>query len=382
MKKEDGEERVDFEYTGFGTIPKSITHVRLLNSNSGLTIVEVRDDAFKDCDRLTEVVFNEDLYKIGKSTFSGCSSLKSIVLPSTIIDIGHRAFYGCSCLMEVVLHEGIIQIGSKAFGHCSSLQSITLPSSLTVIDNCTFSNCINLEQVVLNEGLYKIGQSAFYDCSSLKSITIPSTVTKIGKSAFANCNRLTEIVLNDGLKKIGNFAFNECKSLQSITIPFTVIEIDQNAFYSCNRLREIEFHGVVQTIGAKAFAYCSALEKFTFPRLSTRLENIIRVGHWPEVEDKIDDIQYRGIVRRGSELSISAAVMNSPSALGSWNSFIKQGAVSVHELVAYYEIKGATSLFELALWKSKINQAGGDINRDALRIDVPGPVKDAILQYL
>jgi len=149
-------------------------------------------------------------------------------------------------------------------------------------------------------------------------------------------------------------------------------------------LREIEFHGVVQTIGAKAFANCQSLEKFTFPSLSIRLENIIQTGHWSEVEGKIDDIQYRGIVRRGSELSISAAVMNSRGALGSnWNSVIKQGAVSVHELVAYYEKKEATTLFELALWKSKINQAGhDDINRDALRIDVPGPVKDAILAYI
>ena len=108
------------------------------------------------------------------------------------------------------------------------------------------------------------------------------------------------------------------------------------------------------------------------------------------MEDKIDAIQYRGIIRRGSELSISAAVMNSPGylpraagSLSNWNSVIKQGAVSINELIAYYEIKGSTSLFELALWKSKINQAGpGDINRDALRIDVPGPVKDAILAYI
>jgi len=52
--------------------------------------------------------------------------------------------------------------------------------------------------------------------------------------------------------------------------------------------------------------------------------------------------------------------------------------------VKHYELKEATTLFELAMWKAKIDQVGG-INRhdrDACRVDVPGPVKDTILQYL
>jgi len=46
-------------------------------------------------------------------------------------------------------------------------------------------------------------------------------------------------------------------------------------------------------------------------------------------------------------------------------------------------MKEATTLFELALWKTKIDQVG-DIDpydRDACRVEVPGPVKDSILQY-
>ena len=54
-------------------------------------------------------------------------------------------------------------------------------------------------------------------------------------------------------------------------------------------------------------------------------------------------------------------------------------------LIRYYELKEATTLFELALWKAKIDQSDmsnpGD-HRDACRVDVPGPVKDTILQYL
>jgi len=45
-------------------------------------------------------------------------------------------------------------------------------------------------------------------------------------------------------------------------------------------------------------------------------------------------------------------------------------------------MKEATSLVELALWKSKINQASDATNREACRVDMPGPAKDMILQYL
>ena len=53
-------------------------------------------------------------------------------------------------------------------------------------------------------------------------------------------------------------------------------------------------------------------------------------------------------------------------------------------LIAYYEMKEATTILELALWKAKMDQAQGKLieDRGVYRIDVPGPVKDAILQYL
>lgn len=43
-----------------------------------------------------------------------------------------------------------------------------------------------------------------------------------------------------------------------------------------------------------------------------------------------------------------------------------------------------STLFELALWKFKIDQTDkkSDMSRRACRIEVPGTVKDAILQFL
>lgn len=67
-----------------------------------------------------------------------------------------------------------------------------------------------------------------------------------------------------------------------------------------------------------------------------------------------------------------------------WRKTVKQRLDQIASIIAYYEMKEATSLFELALWKSNLNQAGaGNCNsRVAYRIEVPGLVKDTILQYL
>jgi len=52
--------------------------------------------------------------------------------------------------------------------------------------------------------------------------------------------------------------------------------------------------------------------------------------------------------------------------------------------IRYYEVKEATMLVELALWKNMISHADEEvypINRDACRVELPGPAKELILKY-
>jgi len=61
-----------------------------------------------------------------------------------------------------------------------------------------------------------------------------------------------------------------------------------------------------------------------------------------------------------------------------WNR-VKLHLSRIVKVIRYYEVKEATTLFELAMWKAKINQEEAQpINREACRIEVPGPVKDII----
>ena len=66
-----------------------------------------------------------------------------------------------------------------------------------------------------------------------------------------------------------------------------------------------------------------------------------------------------------------------------WNQ-VRRDLDKIIRLISYYELKEATSIFELALWKFKLDQVdkANPIPRKKCRMDVPGPVKDIILQYL
>ena len=177
-------------------------------------------------------------------------------------------------------------------------------------------------------------------------------------------------------------------------------------------MREVELNEVPQNLKSEAFRNCDALERFIFPTISYRLENIIQTGHWEELEDKLNEV--RGVVQwesgvgkiskwswvsiffkllkptnflraplevvqwKSNELFVSGAVLHF-----NWNE-IRRDLDRITRLVSYYELKDATTTFELALWKFNLDQADASniTNRAAHRLDVPGPVKDTILQYL
>jgi len=379
--REETSSVVEYEYTG-KYVPNNVTHVRIHPSITSIQIF-----SFHNKLRLKEVVLNEGLTVIGQNAFGNCSSLECMTLPSTVIDIGASAFINCSSLTEVVLNEGIKRIGKDAFACCESLQSINIPSTVTEIGSFAFYCCNSLREVVLAEGLKKIGESLFRSCRALESITLPSTVTEIGESAFANCRNLQEVVLHENLQKIGREAFSGCSTLERFTVPSKVTCIEKETFKGCSNLREVKLHDGIWTMGDDVFVNCHLLDGLLLASTSTRLSNIVSAGQ-VEIETKIDVIinnvfpgVWRPLVRRGSELSIYPEIQGLSL---NWST-IKQCINRIVGLITYYEVREATTLFELALWKSKIDQAdisSPSSDRGAYRVEVPGPVKDTVLQYL
>lgn len=193
------------------------------------------------------------LYDRYYGTFTNCSGLTSITIPSSIVSIGEYSFNGCSGLTEISIPGNVNFIGEYAFYGCSGITTITIPSGVTSIEAGTFAGCTGLTSIILPSNITAIGDRAFIGCTGLSSITIPSGITAIGDYVFAGCTSLTSIEIPSGVTNIGEFAFYQCNGLSSITIPDSVTNIGRYAFDGCVNLSSITIPDGVITIGSEAF---------------------------------------------------------------------------------------------------------------------------------
>ena len=85
-----------------------------------------------------------DVSLLPKSLFSGCSSLKEIVIPETVTNIGETCFSGCTSLGDITcLPSKAPSLGSNVFGDRSNnytginatTKILTVPSNATGYDS-------------------------------------------------------------------------------------------------------------------------------------------------------------------------------------------------------------------------------------------------------
>lgn len=227
---------------------------------------------------------------IGKSAFSGCTSLSEITIPNSVITIGDFAFSRCTSLSKITIPNSVIAIGDYAFNGCTKINKITIPNSVTTI-----------------------GESAFKNCSGITTITLPNSVTSIGNNAFSGCNGLTELLYNehffvympssykgayeisDGIKEICSSAFSGCKDMTSVTFPNSITSIGEYAFSGCSNLTSIQLSDNLTHIGRWAFTG-TGIKSFYLP------DNITDLANYP-VSDTFGDAKL--YVNKGTKTLLS-----------------------------------------------------------------------------
>ncbi|MBQ7761554.1 MAG: leucine-rich repeat domain-containing protein [Clostridia bacterium] len=82
------------------------------------SIVEIEEEAFRNCSLLLKLTMGNSVTKIGKGAFSWCSLLEKVELSNSLVSIGENAFYGCHALESITIPKSTTQIGKNAFCEC------------------------------------------------------------------------------------------------------------------------------------------------------------------------------------------------------------------------------------------------------------------------
>lgn len=160
------------------TIPTSVTEIgydAFLNC-SALTAVSlpekiktIGNNAFEKCTSLTFISIPNSVTKIGNYAFQGCSNLEKIRMSKGLETLGNNAFNECTSLKTIKLYN-IKRLESSTFYGCTSLDSVVLPSSIEKIGLFAFYNCSALTDITLPNNLTNIDYCAFAYCSSLSKV--------------------------------------------------------------------------------------------------------------------------------------------------------------------------------------------------------------------
>ena len=266
-------------------------------------IERIGNNCFRGFGGITSIQLPDSLESIGEYAFYECASLVEVDFPENMDSLGRDAFYHCTSLVSADLENVKLNaIPYNAFEGCTSLRSIQIPSSVERVESGAFKDCTQVNKLVLAEGVSYLGAEAFGGCENIKSIMIPRSLRSVGASGengpfgaglvsasfaartrsiadglFRGCSLLEDVAMPRTVSEIGGNAFRGCISLEKLQMPDSLYSIGGYAFYGCEKLKEIAWEEDLQVVGEYAFYGCASLEKAPLP---SQLRNLGRYAFY------------------------------------------------------------------------------------------------------
>ena len=221
-------------------IPENVTTIKnKAFDGSGLksitipkNVVSIENLAFSNCKSLLNVYFEDGsvLDTIGEEAFKSCVKLTAIEIPDSVDTIDIYAFDSCESLEAVKLPENA-DLGKGAFSGCSSIKSIAIPSGILSIEDYLFRNCTSLQSIELPADIAYVGEYSFDGCTALESIFIPSDVVPAANAVINTASKalyeikdskayITEIALGNGRSDV---------AIPETICGFPVVFVDENS---------------------------------------------------------------------------------------------------------------------------------------------------------
>ena len=211
----------DFDIRG-GVLQKYNGNGTDIEIPENLNIVEIGDDAFKNCVGIKKIVIPSGVRKIGYLAFYGCTNMESISIPKTVNAIGQRAFEGCKSLKKVVLPSDVKSLEIGLFDGCTGLEEVTISPEITSLRG--FSGCRSLRKISNGTAIPSEYEPLL---KSLRTpLIIPESISCIESGAFNSLQGISDVVILNPFCELKGSSFSNM---------FTTIHISTHEF---NRLEE------------------------------------------------------------------------------------------------------------------------------------------------
>ncbi len=350
-----------------GTAFRQNPHVLSVTFASGEKAF-LQEGAFQGCITLEKVDFSKrkaSLFSIPKDAFSGCETLKTLLLPDCdAIELCDKsAFDGSPCVTfvrngetmdrDTFIGKYLVQNMAKSQTHrqektrkqlktngkdtvdfevqadgsvlltkiLKNTPDVIIPEGVTDVSATPFdSRKKTLKSVVFPSTLRHLrGKEMFYYFRSLHCVDLGKTqIKEIPEKCFSNTS-LSDLSLPDTVETIGKGAFAQCR-IEEVKLN-NISQVPESAFWGARRLKYVEIKKAKE-IKAGAFSDCDSLERVVINKNGCNID-----------PDAFSTMALRGspskkmslkLVQEGDELVIQCKLKSGLSALFSnQSSFFK-----------------------------------------------------------
>lgn len=215
--------------TGVGTCTDK--DIKIPPTIDGKTVVGIDDGAFANrtiSTKSTRKMSARDGIQIDSSFISGgitlaptqsedqgvsSDEIESVTIPLTVKEIGDEAFLDCESLETINSSQNITSIGKDAFtGTAYYNNEQNWEGEALYLNNCLISVSTDFQgEFVVKEGTTLIADQAFYQCVNLTNVNFAESVSIVGNYAFYGCSSLTYVAGSTEIS-YGNYVFEGCFS--------------------------------------------------------------------------------------------------------------------------------------------------------------------------
>ena len=238
-------------------------------------------DVFKNDSLLAEVTIPGGIGEIASATFTGCVSLKKLVLADGETPLAWQlATFGTSApIEELVMYRPFADkysdMSSLPLRNCKNIKKATIGGHCTALPASFFENATNFNEIVFEGEMTSIGTNVFA-ATGLTEFTFPVGPTTVSSGLFMNCAQLKKVTLNDAITLIDAMAFQN-SGLEEINLPATLKTIGVLAFSGSKIAGNLVLPENVATINNQAFAN-TGITGITIPATTATLGSGVFMG--------------------------------------------------------------------------------------------------------